>query len=93
MSESFQSHRSGGRLIALVVAAALASCMAAASRPRHATDAVSGAAASTRSQAADSDSPWIDYLNAVGAATAAAEPSAPTISVLLTGTAPAFEAP
>jgi hypothetical protein len=93
MLESFQSRRSGGRLIGVAVAAALASCMAATSRPPNEADGVSGTAAPARSQTADSDSPWIDYLNAVGAATAAAEPSAPTISVLLAGTAPAFGAP
>ncbi len=72
MLKSFEPRRDGGLLIALVVAAALA-VNAATHRAEAAGDVASGPTPAPES-AAEVVSPAIDYFNAVGQATAAAEP-------------------
>jgi hypothetical protein len=72
-------------LVAVVVAAALAS---GNSTHRGSDESAVEAAGSTArpSPVAEARSPLIDYLNAVGAATAAADPSMDTLSALPSGT-------
>ena len=77
--KAFELRRDGSLLAALVVAAILAS--GAFSNPSDSAERP--AAASDRPQVAPTTSPFVDYLNAVGDATAATESSEITLSALL----------
>jgi len=73
-------------LLAVVVAAALAAGIAAMSAdPESGTESSGGL--SRPASVAEAHSRLIDYLNAVGAASDAADPSMDTIGALLSGTA------
>jgi hypothetical protein len=68
-------------MAALVVAALMAGLSAHQAHPAHHAESESGAP--EESGVAHQGSPLIDYLNAVGAANNAADPSATTIAALL----------